>query len=91
MDQLRTSQILLYFLPCLSMWVCAHVPDGEWRSEVNVGQLSTLVFEAQPLTESNADLAKHSGQQAQASSGLHPLSLTPELQIGTVPLCLSFM
>lgn len=51
MDQLRTSQILLYFLPCLSMWVCAHVPDGEWRSEVNVGQLSTLVFEAQPLTE----------------------------------------
>lgn len=35
MDQLRTSRILLYFLPCLFMWVCAHVPEGEWRSEIN--------------------------------------------------------
>lgn len=68
MGRLKTSHILFYFLPCLFVWVCTHLPAGEWRPEVNIGQsvlqLSTLIFETQSLTEPDADLTRHSGQQA---------------------------
>lgn len=44
--------------------MCLKVNGGQKSIGHSALQLSTLVFEAQLLTESNSDLAKHSGQQA---------------------------
>lgn len=66
------------------VWACAHVPAGEWRPGVDIGQ--SALYETQFLTESDGDLARYSGQQAPGSSCLHPLPPMLELQIGSLIL-----